>query len=158
MLDADSNRSASSLARITLPVEGIDALQAEARHEGYRFIDTLVREWESGANRFDAPGECLLGHFDGGSLVAVGGLNIDPFAGDARIGRIRRVYVRREWRGKGIGRMLVSALIEEARPHFQCARLRAENPEAARLYERLGFVPIGVPDATHILRFGNHAR
>jgi GNAT superfamily N-acetyltransferase len=153
MQDADANRLENSLARIALPVEGMVELQAEARSEGYDFIDTLVREWASAANRFDAPGECLLGHCNGGLLVAVGGLNVDPFAGDPRIGRIRRVYVRRKWRRKGIGRELVSALIEEAKPHFQCVRLRAENPDAARLYERLGFVPIEVPDVTHILRF-----
>ncbi len=134
-----------------MPVEGLEDLQAEAHAEGYNFIDTLVEEWASGANRFDAPGECLLGHFDGASLVAVGGLNVDPFAGDPRIGRIRRVYVRREWRRKGIGRALVSALIEEAKRNFECVRLRAENAEAARLYERLGFVGIESPDATHML-------
>jgi GNAT superfamily N-acetyltransferase len=153
MLEADANRFENSLAWIALPVEGIVELQAEARSEGYEFIDTLVREWASGANRFDVPGECLMGYFDRAILVAVGGLNVDPFAADPRMGRVRRVYVRRQWRRKGIGRELVSALITEARLSFQCVRLRAENPEAARLYERLGFVPIQVPDATHILRF-----
>jgi GNAT superfamily N-acetyltransferase len=153
MASAESKRPANSLARIALPVEGIIALQAEARREGYGFIDTLVREWASGANRFDAPGECLLGRIDQDGIVAVGGLNIDPFAGDPRIGRIRRVYVLRRWRRMGIGRELVSALIEEAKRSFPCVRLRADNPNAARLYERLGFVPIQVPDATHILRF-----
>jgi GNAT superfamily N-acetyltransferase len=153
MPNANSNRHANSLAKIALPVEGIAELQEEARAEGYNFIDTLVREWASGANRFDAPGECLLGRFDQDRVVAVGGLNVDPFAGDAKIGRIRRVYVRRRWRRRGIGHELVSALIEHAKQSFRCLRLRAENPEAARLYERLGFEPILVPDATHILRF-----
>jgi GNAT superfamily N-acetyltransferase len=153
MLEADANRFANSIARIALPLEGIVELQAEARAEGYGFIDTLVREWAGGAQRFDAPGECLMGGFDHSRLVAVGGLSVDPFAGDPCIGRIRRVFVRREWRRKGIGRKLVSALVEDAKLNFQCARLRAENRDAARLYERLGFEPIAVPDATHVLRF-----
>jgi hypothetical protein len=47
----------------------------------------------------------------------------------------------------------VTALVEEARKSFKCVRLRAENADAARLYERLGFLPIENPDATHILVF-----
>jgi GNAT superfamily N-acetyltransferase len=144
-------RSMYSITRIALPVAGMDELQAEARAEGYDFIDTLVRDWASGANRFDRSGETVLGCFDEDMLVAVGGLNIDPFAGDPKTGRIRRIYVRREWRRKGIGRDLVTALIEEARRSFRFVRLRAENPDAARVYERLGFVPLANPDATHIL-------
>jgi predicted GNAT family acetyltransferase len=83
----------------------------------------------------------------------VGGLNCDPFAGRPDVGRIRRVYVRPAWRDKGVGRALVIALIEKARTHFRCVRLRAENANAARLYERIGFAPIASPDATHILLF-----
>jgi GNAT superfamily N-acetyltransferase len=138
---------------IALPAIGLDDLQAEARAEGYNFVETLVADWASGANRFDAPGEALFACFEDGRLVAVGGLNVDPFAGDAQVGRIRRVYVRAGWRGRGIGARLVARLIEEARKSFACVRLRAENPAAARLYERLGFTPIENADATHMLRF-----
>lgn len=139
-----------------IPVGGIDDLRAEARGEGYNFLDTLVEDWASGANRFDGQGEILCGHLEDGLLVAVGGLNRDPFAGRADMGRIRRVYVRNSWRNRGIGRALVSALVDEARKSFASVRLRAENPGAARLYESLGFVPIENPDATHILLFDGH--
>jgi GNAT superfamily N-acetyltransferase len=139
--------------RIKLPVLGLEVLQAEAKAEGYGFIERLVNEWESGANRFEGPGEVLSGQMEEDQLVAVGGLNCDPFAGSAAIGRIRRIYVRPAWRNKGIGRALVSALMEEARKSFKCVRLRAENSKAARLYESLGFAPIADPDATHILYF-----
>jgi GNAT superfamily N-acetyltransferase len=142
-----------SIQKIELPVPGIERLQAEAQDEGYDFIQTLVEEWASAKNRFDARGETLCGHLDQGMLVAVGGLNCDPFAGSPDTGRIRRVYVRHAWRNQGIGRALVTALVDEARTHFRCVRLRAENAEAARLYERMGFVPVASPDATHILFF-----
>jgi GNAT superfamily N-acetyltransferase len=69
------------------------------------------------------------------------------------MGRIRRVYVRSEWRNRGIGRALVAALVYHARTHFSCVRLRAENALAARLYESMGFVPIESPDASHMLSF-----
>jgi GNAT superfamily N-acetyltransferase len=142
-----------AIQKIALPVPGMESLQVEARAEGYDFIETLVEEWARAENRFGAPGEALCGHFYQGLLVAVGGLNCDPFAGCADVGRIRRVYVRAAWRNKGIGRALVTALIEQARTHFRCVRLRAENADAARLYERIGFASITDPDATHILTF-----
>jgi GNAT superfamily N-acetyltransferase len=141
------------IQRVVLPVPGIERLLVEAREEGYDFIETLVEEWASAENRFDAPGEILCGHLEEGLLVAVGGLNRDPFAGRPDMGRLRRVYVRPAWRNKGIGRALVTALVDQARTHFRCVRLRAENADAARLYERLGFSPVQNPDATHILLF-----
>jgi GNAT superfamily N-acetyltransferase len=144
--------------KILLPAPGVELLQSEAQHEGYGFIETLVEEWGSGANRFNAPGETLCGHLDQGLLVAVGGLNCDPFAGRPDMGRIRRVYVRPAWRNRGIGRALVTALVDEARTHFTRVRLRAENAGAARLYESMGFVPIESPDASHILVFEKSAR
>jgi GNAT superfamily N-acetyltransferase len=140
-----------AIEKIELPAPGMESLQSEADAEGYDFVQTLVEQWASAENRFDAPGETLCGHLDQGLLVAVGGLNCDPFAGRPDMGRIRRVYVRPAWRNKGIGRALVISLIDQARTHFRCVRLRAENAEAARLYERIGFAPVESPDATHIL-------
>jgi len=142
---------------IRLPVTGLQELLAEARGEGYDFIDTLIDEWQSGANRFEGYGETLYGGLNEERvLIAVGGLTIDPFVpyeGRAEVGRIRRVYVRAAWRNQRVGRRLVLALVEEARKSFAAVRLRAENADAARLYERIGFSPLDDPDATHILHF-----
>ncbi len=142
-----------AIQKIELPLPGMECLQSEAKAEGYDFIEALVEQWASAENRFDAPGEILCGHMDQGVLVAVGGLNCDPFAGRPDIGRIRKVYVRQAWRSRGVGRALVTTLVEEARIHFRCVRLRAENANAALLYEKIGFTPIANPDATHILIF-----
>jgi GNAT superfamily N-acetyltransferase len=142
-----------AIQKIELPIPGMESLQSEALSEGYGFIQTLVEQWASGENRFDAPGEILCGHLDQGLLVAVGALNIDPFAGSTEIGRIRKIYVRQAWRNKGVGRALVTTLVEQARIHFRCVRLRADNTHAARLYEKIGFAPIESPDATHLLIF-----
>ena len=67
-----------SIQKIQLPVTGMDSLQSEAIAEGYDFIQSLVEQWASAENRFDAPGETLCGHLEQGQLVAVGGLNCDP--------------------------------------------------------------------------------
>ena len=141
------------IQRIQLPAPGLDQMQAEARKDGYRFLDTLLDEWADGKNRFDGAGEVLCGHFDSGLLIAVGGLNQDQFLGDPKVGRIRRVYVRQAWRNCGIGGALLDTLLGHAIAHFSSVRLRAENSNAARLYERRGFVPIDSSTATHILRF-----
>ncbi len=118
---------------IELPVPGLVALSQDAHVEGYDFVHTLLDQWEDGQNGFNKPGEWLCGAFDKEELVAVGGLTIDPFVGRADVGRVRRVYVRPAWRNQGIGRALVSTLVEEARESFACVRLRAENADAARL-------------------------
>jgi GNAT superfamily N-acetyltransferase len=138
---------------IKLPVPGIEELRSEARAEGYKFMDTLLEEWLSGENRFDAAGETLRGFLDHATLVAVGGLNCDPFLRDPTIGRIRRLYVRPAWRNQGVGAALLDNLISAARQNFGSVRLRAASPRAAGLYERKGFVPIASENATHILRF-----
>jgi GNAT superfamily N-acetyltransferase len=136
---------------IRLPIAGMDELHAEALAEGVDFIDTLVSEWATGANRFDRRGEVLCGAVEDGLLVAIGGLTVDPYLPSGDVGRIRRVYVRPEWRNGGVGRALVTALIAEARKSFAGVRLRAENAGAGRLYERIGFSPITDPNATHAL-------
>ena len=145
-----------TLHQIELPAPGLTELQADARNEGYNFIETLVKEWSSGENRFDAPGEVLCGCTDQGLLVAVGGLNRDPFTISSGVGRIRRIYVRPAWRNRGFGRALVTSLIEHARKNFGYVRLRAENPTAARLYESIGFIPSPESNATHVLSLVNH--
>ena len=59
--------------------DAVGELAREARASGHVFLDRLIADWHSGANRFDKPGECLLGLFDGDRLVAIGGLNRDPY-------------------------------------------------------------------------------
>ena len=140
-----------SIARISLPVKGIEEMRTEAAEQGYDFLDTLVEEWASGENRFEKRGEVLLGCFKAGLLVGVGGLTIDPYAGSPMVGRIRRVYVRAAWRNHGVGGLLVQTLAARARENFMLVRLRAENLDAARLYERLGFSAIDDENATHVM-------
>jgi L-amino acid N-acyltransferase YncA len=55
-------------------------------------------------------------------------------------------YVKRGFRGQGIGRMLKEAIIEEARRlrfHSLIARVAEGNPESLRLNERAGFARVG---------------
>jgi GNAT superfamily N-acetyltransferase len=138
-----------------LPADGIAPLVAESEREGWRFVRRLADEWAAGANRFDRPGEALLAAWADGALAGVCGLSADPYAGDPAIGRVRRLYVLGALRGRGVGRLLVQAVVQAARGRFRALRVRTESAAAGRLYERLGFMPVvGVPDCTHMLALG----
>lgn len=143
-----------TIRRIELPAPGIEELRVEAFSEGFDFIERLIKEWSNGENRFDAPGEILCGYLDQERVIGLGGLNRDPFLKLSLVGRIRRVYVRPAWRNLGVGRNLVTTLVEHAEKNFQSVRLRADNPNAARLYESMGFLTCSNANATHILTLG----
>ena len=56
------------------------------------------------------------------------------------------VYVKDGWRGKGVGGLILEALIERARGvrhHSMIARIIADNEASLRLHERHGFVRVG---------------
>ena len=122
-----------------LPADRVAPLIVESEQAGLRFVRRLVEEWAIGQNRFDRPGEALFGALMDGRLVGVCGLNVDPYAGGPRVGRVRHLYVLRAYRRRGVGRRLVGAVLEVARGPFATLRLSTEDPAAARLYESLGF-------------------
>jgi len=137
---------------VTPGTAGFEALLRESRDEGHAMLQRLAENWHNGTNRFSKPGEILLGALDGRTLIGICGRNVDPYAGNPRAARIRHLYVARTGRRQGIGRLLVNAVAEHARPFFD--HLNARAPEAAfGFYERLGFARIdNDPFVTHRLR------
>lgn len=122
--------------------------------EGHNLVGRLVQDWRDGVNRFDRPGEVVLEARLGNRLVALGGLNRDPYIEDPAVGRIRHVYVSPDARGVGVGSQLVMALVEHARAGFHRVRLRAGPQRAAGFYLALGFSETpDEPDSTHEVRF-----
>jgi GNAT superfamily N-acetyltransferase len=135
----------------TLP-DALGPLLADDAQAGTRHVRRLADEWASGVNRFDRPGETLLGAWFGGELVGVCGLNVDPYAGHDRVGRVRRLYVLSARRRLGVGRRLVTEVVAAARGRFDLLRLSTTSAPAAGLYEALGFRRVeGVPDCTHLM-------
>ncbi|MET0395751.1 MAG: GNAT family N-acetyltransferase [Longimicrobiaceae bacterium] len=151
-LDAGGALAVRSL--LPPPWPELAPLVKQSEREGFRFLARLRREFDEGANRFDAPGETLLGCRRGAELVAVGGLNRDPWSPEPRAGRLRHLYVGPASRRCGVGRMLVDALVAAARPHFGVLLLRTDTPAAARCYEALGFAAVASPHATHRMALG----
>jgi GNAT superfamily N-acetyltransferase len=130
---------AVTIERLTgSPAERVAELVVESERHGLRFIRRLAEEWTSGANRFDQPGEALFVARIGERVVGVCGLNVDPYAAEPRVGRVRHLYVLSGQRRLGVGRRLVSEIIDA--------------PEAGQLYQALGFRPsVGTADCTHIM-------
>jgi GNAT superfamily N-acetyltransferase len=141
----------TSITRIKeLELAALDELRVESSHEGYRFIERLCDEWVSGTNRFSAPGEALFLATADRQVVGVCGLNCDPYAHDPRVGRVRRLYIAREHRRKGVGQALLEAVVAHARDHFRLLRVRTE--EAGEFYTSNGFRCIASEaDTTHVL-------
>ena len=111
----------------------------------------LEENWERGENRFNAPGEKLLGAFLNGKLVGICGLNRDPFSQQPRAGRIRHLYISESCRGLGIGKQLLAVVMADASVWFDF--LNTHAPQTAwTFYQRAGFtLVVDEPRVTHRL-------
>ncbi len=81
----------------------------------------------------------FFGVFEGQTLVAAAGTHLlSPEEGAAAIGN---VYTRRDRRGRGLGRLVTSAVLDSlAGIETIGLNVRADNAAALRVYESLGFV------------------
>ena len=134
-----------------LDVPELAVLVAESEQAGLSLVRKLVDEWRDGSNAFDRPGETVFGARVAERLVGVCGLNVDPYAGDDRIGRVRHLYVLNAARRLGVGRALTAEVVGAARGRFGTLRLSTSNPAAARLYESLGFRALTAGHCTHAM-------
>jgi len=127
-----------TIERMRPTTAAFEALMEESRQEGYWMLVRLRDGWASGRNKFSRRPEMLLGAYHDGKLVGVGGLNVDPYFAGADAGRVRHLYVGKAHRRSGVGRLLVTAIIERARAHFASLNTRAPA-ESFGFYESLGF-------------------
>ncbi|WP_391209936.1 GNAT family N-acetyltransferase [Psychrobacillus sp. L4] len=115
-------------------------LVLESKQDGFRFLERLVKEYENGTNTFTKPGESLYGVYtDQGVLIAVGGLNMDPFSDDQKVGRLRRFYVGKEYRRIAVGTLLLNVIISDAKNYFEILVLHTDTEQAAKFYSAFGF-------------------
>ncbi|MEM7591726.1 MAG: GNAT family N-acetyltransferase [Cyanobacteria bacterium P01_A01_bin.83] len=86
-------------------------------------------------------------------MIGICGLNTDPYLKDSKIVRLRHLYVESAWRKKGVGLLLVTKLIHEAKQHYELITLRTDTSAADEFYRKLGFKtePI-IQHATHHLK------
>ena len=137
-----------------LKTVNVEKLVEESEAEGYRFLRRLVDQYEDGTNTFNKAGEILYGVWiPQGQLVAIGGLNRDPYSDKEGVGRLRRFYISQEARRQGIGTHLLTEIINYAQGHFNELVVRTESSVADAFYRANGFsADLGIPEATHSLR------
>lgn len=128
----------------------IQALEKEAVGEGFRFLTRLINEWNSGANRFNAPGECLMAAYLYQQLVGIGGLSVDPYTKE-NMARLRRVYVSISSRRHHVGQTLIKALVAHAALRFKSLCLFTDTATGDAFYLRCGFMRIDDDQATHAM-------
>lgn len=129
--------------------DGFELLRHAADGEAYNMLATLAREWASGENRFDGPGEALVAAHDGVALAGMGAMTRDPYL-DGSL-RMRRFYVSARARRRGIGRALAHALLNRPETAGRRITLNAPHAEAARFWESLGFIRDERDGHTHVL-------
>lgn len=140
----------------TLITAELFQLVLESKQDGFRFLERLVKEYENGTNTFTKLGESLYGFYtEQGVLIAVGGLNVDPFSNDQNVGRLRRFYVAKEYRRSGVGTLLLNEIISDAKNYFDIIVLHTDTEQAAKFYSAFGFKGnCTFPGSTHYLTCG----
>lgn len=136
----------------------ITLLVKESKEEGFRFLERLVHDYRNSTNRFNNPGEALYGVFTKeGILIAIGGLNIDPFSNELAIGRLRRFYVSKDYRRKGLGGFLLKKINCNAKNYFHILVLHTDTEQADQFYRSFGFSKENkYPQSTHWLNLKNN--
>ncbi len=111
-------------------------------------LDGQDRDLVDIAASYDDTGGCFRVMEESGRIVGCGGL----YRLDDETGELRKMYVLRERRGRGWGRMLLGSLLDEARRRGM-TRVTLESHSslvAARtLYESVGFKVILHRHPTH---------
>jgi len=95
-----------------------------------------------------AAAQRVFGAFDGGRLLGAAGWQREDRAKTAHRAELFGMFVAGEARGRGAGRALVDAILEDLRatPGMLTVRLTVTdgNDAAERLYARCGFVRVGL--------------
>jgi GNAT superfamily N-acetyltransferase len=136
-----------------LSYDDLNQMVKESKEDGFRFLERLVNDYKNGTNNFNMPGESLYGVFNKEDvLIAIGGLNIDPFSNEQKIGRLRRFYVSKDYRRNGLGRLLLKKIICDAKNYYKVLVLHTDTEQADKFYNSFGFLKENIyPKATHYL-------
>ena len=144
-----TDASAYRALRLRGLAEHPDAFTSDAEEEAMKPLAWIERRI---GPKLDAPHDVVLGAFTAeGALIGVVGMDVDPRRKVRHSGHVFGMYVPAEFRGEGIGRLLLDALIVRARgvPGLEQLTLTvtAGNAAAQSLYECAGFVAWGTARA-----------
>jgi GNAT superfamily N-acetyltransferase len=104
--------------------------------------------WESRLTDGPLPAEIVFGASEGAALLGVAGLSFEKREKARHKATLFGLYVIPDQRGRGLGRMLVTAAMEYARtrPGVRIVQLTVTDGKrsAETLYRQCGFVPFGI--------------
>jgi ribosomal protein S18 acetylase RimI-like enzyme len=128
------------------------ALRLRALREHPEAFTTAYEEAERqplafSEQRLGAADRRFWGAFDGGRLCGAVGLDLETRAKTRHKATLVAMYVAPEHAGRGFGRALVDALVEDARAgglELVVLTVTEGNSSAMKLYERAGFRSFGV--------------
>lgn len=143
-----------AVRRIVELPDRFDQFVIEAAAEGFNNMSVLQEEWRSGSNRFERPGEILALATVGNQMAGIGGITQDFV--DSGWLRMRRFYVRPDYRRRGVGRKLALFVLEYARAFDRQIALYAGGPEAEAFWPTLGFCLIEREHTTHVFQGDAH--
>lgn len=128
----------------------LEALVSEPKAFGESADEHRKRAVETFASRLGDDGEqaFVLGAFDGGTLIGMAGFYRHRNLKERHKGAIWGVFVKPSHRGLGIGRLLISEILQRVRqdPDIVQIQLSVAIPQqqARVLYESLGFRSFGL--------------
>ena len=125
----------------------LEALRSEPAAYSSSYEETLARSDEHWQQRLASDHSVhLLARAQSRPIGMVGGY-LGSDEGDESVAVVFGMYVAREYRGRGIGRLLLSSLIDHLSAFPQISTIRlwvTETQDSARaLYESMGFQMIG---------------
>ena len=87
----------------------------------------------------------VFGAFAGAELVGIAGFVANDRIKQRHKGALVGLFVRPQWRGRGVGERLVRHVMAHAAKHVLLlqATVVTTNDPARRIYHRLGFIPYG---------------
>ncbi len=124
-----------------LRLEGFARQSRQFRYAPQDEAHLTAREIEARLAR-----DFVLGVFDGEALVGVAGLSRGTGLKTAHKALLFGMYLRRDYRGRGVADALMSLLIEEAQRTVEIVTLTvmSDNAPAVALYRRWGFESYGL--------------
>jgi len=125
----------------------IEALESEPYAFSASVAELRSANIEDIRLRLRAGANFVMGAFAGGTLTGVAGFVREQGEKSRHKGFVWGVYVSQRWRGQGVGRRLMTALIEKARAQPGLERITlhvaAVQVAARQLYDSLDFEPFG---------------
>lgn len=121
----------------------LEALQKDASAFGSSYDESTSRTDEEWKKKLERPNSFVFAAEDGGEYVGMAAAYQEEGEIVSHVAYVWGVYVRDSFRGKGIGKKLLQAVLDEIQrnPEIEKANLNVNKNQiaAVKLYESLGF-------------------